>query len=224
MRMDENSHERALGNGLAGSWQTKYHEEGHQIDHIIGAMRDKSPFWEAGDVPYGAIKDAFTAVSTKTGKAISNAISSDIIDFLNTAISYSNAKEGTSYKPLKDLKRITSDSRFAFARYINHLTSNGADRKVACQLGILSDAIGLYTADRISPHSYGLWGHRSSYNKERGKSGATSETWATFCALRMCGSAEEVEMAKKIMPNTWSVLDGSFTSLAKWLINNDLAY
>ena len=224
MKMTENSHERALGNGLAGSWQTKYHEEGHQLDHILGALGDKSPFWEDGDVSYGLIKEAFTSVSTKTGKAISKAISNDILDFLNTAISYCNANQGTSYKAIKDLKRITSDSRFAFARYINHLTSNGVDRKLACQLGILSDAIGLYTGDRISPHSYGLWGHKSSYNKERGISGATSETWATFCALRMCGSTEEVEMAKKIMPNTWSVLDGSFTSLAKWLISNDLKY
>ena len=224
MKMTDNAHEKALGNGLAGSWQTKYHEEGHQLDHIIGALRDKSPFWAEGDSPYSSIKGAFTSVSTKTGKAIRDAIESDILDFLNTAISYSNDKEGTSYKPLKDLKRITADSRFAFARYINNLTSNGVDKKVACQLCILSDAIGLHTGDRISPHSYGLWGHSSSYNKERGKSGATSETWATFCALRMCGSTEEVEMAKKIMPNTWGVLDGSFTSLAKWLISNDLAY
>ena len=224
MRMEENSHERALGNGLLGSWQTKYHEEGHQLDHIIGALKDSNPFWEDGDLTFGAIGHAFTSVSTKTGKAISNAIGTDILDFLNTAISYSNANEGTSYKPIKDLTRITADSRYAFARYINHLNSNGADAKVTCQLGIISDAIGLHTGDRISPHSYGLWGHRSSYNKDRGKNGATSETWATFCALRMCGDTEEVEMAKKIMPNTWSVLDDAFTTLAKWLITNDLTY
>ena len=224
MKMSENSHEKALGNGLKGSWQTKFHEEGHQLDHLIGALRENNPFWESGDVPYSSIKDAFTAVTTKTGKMISDAIESDILEFLNTAISYCNDNEGTKYKALANLSRITSDSRYAFARYVNHLTSNGVDRKMTCQLGILSDAIGLHTKDKISPHSNGLWGHSGSYNKERGKSGATSETWATFCGLKMCGGTEEIETAKKVMPNTWGVLDGVFTDLAKWLTTNDLAY
>lgn len=216
MKMDRNTHESALGNGLGGSWQTKYHEEGHQLDHLLAGVKEIS-----GESSYSW---AFTHVSTETGKKMIETIGDDIISFLNTAIQYSNEKEGCSYKPIKNLTRITSDARYAFARYINYLTSNGADRKVACQLGLLSDAIGLYTGDRISPHSYGLWGHDSSYNKDRGKSGANSETWATFCALRTCGSKEDVEYAKKIMPSTWSYFDEVYHAVAKYVNKHELSY
>src|SRR5699024_10553002 len=40
MDMKDNSHEKALGNGLKGSWQTKFHEEGHQIDHLLGGTEE----------------------------------------------------------------------------------------------------------------------------------------------------------------------------------------
>lgn len=217
MKMSSNTHEAALGNGLKGSWQTKYHEEGHQLDHLLAKVEEVSG-------TSGGYMWAFTHTSTATGKAISSAIEKDILSFLNTAIQYSNDKEGCKYKPITNLTRISSDARYAFSRYINYLTSNGVDRKVSCQLGILSDAIGLYTGDRISPHSYGLWGHDSSYNKQRGKSGATSETWATFCALRTCGSEEEVAYAKNIMPSTWSVLDGVYHVVAQYVAKNKLSY
>lgn len=217
MKMSSNTHEAALGNGLKGSWQTKYHEEGHQLDHLLAKAEEvsgtsSSYIW------------AFTHTSTATGQAISSAIEKDILSFLNTAIQYSNDKEGCKYKSITNLTRISSDARYAFARYINYLTSNGVDRKVSCQLGILSDAIGLYTGDRISPHSYGLWGHDSSYNKQRGKSGATSETWATFCALRTCGSKEEVAYAQNIMPSTWNVLDEVYHVVAQYVAKNTLSY
>lgn len=225
MKMSENSHERALSNGLTGSWQTKYHEEGHQLDHLLGVIGSNPLAEDAGNnKSLFSMGRAFTCNGTKMGAKIGEAIGDDILAFLNKAIQYSNKNEGTSYKELKNLNRITSDSRFAFARYINHLTNSGSDRKVACQLGMLSDAIGLYTGDKISPHSYGLWGHRSSYNKDRGKDGANSETWATFCALRTCGSVEEVSFAKSVMPNTWGVLNTVYGDIAKWLLTNDLSY
>lgn len=225
MKMSSNSKERALGNGLEGSWQTKYHEEGHQLDHLLGKIGSNPLAEDAqNNKSLFSMNRAFTCNGTKVGVKMGDAIGEDVLNFLNEAIAYSNANEDTEYKPLKSLDRITRDSRYAFARYINYLTSNGADRKTTCQLGILSDAIGLYTEDRISPHAYNLWGHKSAYNKDRGKDGANSETWATFCALRTCGSKEDVEMAKKIMPSTWKVMDSAFKTLAKWLKKNDLSY
>lgn len=217
MKMSNNTHEKALGNGLKGSWQTKYHEEGHQLDHLLAKVEEVSG-------TSGGYMWAFTHTSTATGQKIASAIEKDILSFLNTAIKYSNDNEGCKYKSITSLTRISSDARYAFARYINYLTSNGVDRKVSCQLGILSDAIGLYTGDRISPHSYGLWGHDSSYNKQRGKSGATSETWATFCALRTCGSKEEIAYAQNIMPSTWNVLDGVYHVVAQYVAKNQLSY
>lgn len=214
MDMSANSHEKALGNGLRGSWQTKFHEEGHQIDHLLGGTK------EFGN---GTVR-AFTHPTTKIGKKLSEVIEKDLMTFLNTAIQYSNEKEGCSYKPFSSFGRISSDTKFAYARYVNYLTSNLRDQKVKCQLGILSDAMGLFTQDRISAHGNGLWGHNAAYNKERGKAGANSETWATFCALRVCGSKEEIEMVKKTMPETWKYLNKVYSDMAKYLETHDFSY
>lgn len=224
MNMGSNTHEKHLGNGLRGSWQTKYHEEGHQLDHLLGKVTQFGETVEdSGSFYY--LKD-FTYPGSVSGKKITAAIESDIIKFLNTAIKYSNDKEGQNYKPIKGLTRISSDARYAFARYMGYLTSNGADAKVSCQLGVFTDAIGLFTKDKLSRNTlpFGGWGHSSAYNKDRGKAGANSETWATFCALRTCGSKEEIEMMKQVMPETWDCMDSIFHEVAVYLEKNELSY
>lgn len=218
MKMDSNTHERALGNGLKGSWQAKYHEEGHQLDHLLAKVDEIS-----GDSAY---KWAFTHASTKTGKELVDAIEEDILSFINNAIEYTNKKNSTKYKVVTSLDRISADTRVAFDAYVCYLTSNGMDGKAKCQLGIFTDAIGLFTKDRLSRNmlSCGGWGHDSAYNKDGGKSGATSETWATFFALRTCGSEEEVEYVKNVMPSTWKCMDNVYKKLAKYLETNNLSY
>lgn len=217
MDMDSNTHERALKNGLRGSWQTKFHEEGHQLDHILSSVEKI-----AGSDAFGY---AFTSSRYPTGKKIQAAIEKDLVSFLNKAVKYSNEKEGQSYKPVKGLSRIASDTRFAFTRYMVHLTSGGMDSVVSCQLGVLTDAIGLYTKDRLGRNQLGFgWGHDSSYNKQTGIDGSSSETWATFCALRVCGSKEEVEMMKKVMPETWKCMDGIYHDIAVYLEDHELEY
>ena len=201
---------------MQGSWQTKLHEEGHQLDHIFAKTSEIS-----GNNAYPF---AFTHANTDTGKAIAAAIKDDIISFLNGAIDYSNTNSGTKYKPVADLGRISADTRIAFDRYVCYLTSNGVDGKSSCQIGIFTDAIGLYTRDKLSRNtlSCGGWGHKSSYNKSGGISGANSETWATFCALRACGTREEIDVAKTLMPNTWKCLEGVYTKMAKYLRKNSM--
>ena len=217
MDMDSNTHERALKNGLRGSWQTKFHEEGHQLDHILSSVEKI-----AGSDAFGY---AFTSSRYPTGKKIQAAIEKDLVSFLNKAVKYSNEKEGQSYKPVKGLSRIASDTRFAFTRYMVHLTSGGMDSVASCQLGVLTDAIGLYTKDRLGRNQLGFgWGHDSSYNKQTGIDGSSSETWATFCALRVCGSKEEVEMMKKVMPETWKCMDGIYHDIAVYLEDHELEY
>ena len=217
MDMGSNTHERALKNGLAGSWQTKFHEEGHQLDHILSSVETI-----AGSDVKGY---AFTSSKYPTGKKIQEAIEKDLINFLNEAVKYSNEKEGQSYKPVKGLGRITSDTRFAFTRYMVHLTSGGRDSVASCQLGVLTDAIGLYTKDRLGRNQLGFgWGHDSSYNKQTGTNGSASETWATFCALRVCGSKEEIAVMKKVMPETWDCLNKIYHDVAVYLENHELEY
>lgn len=225
MSMKDNAHERSLGNGLKGSWQTKYHEEGHQLDHLLGKVDQFSEVQDDSKMSFLYLRD-FTNCGTVSGIKISEAIEADLVGFLNDAIKYSNEHEGQSYKAIKSLSKVSSDARFAFSRYIGYLTSNGADSKVSCQLGVLTDAIGLFTKDKISRNTtpYGGWGHKSSYNKERGRAGANSETWATFCALRTCGSADEVAMMKKVMPKTWDCMSALFHEIAVYAKKNGLQY
>lgn len=220
MDMSSNTHERSLQNGLRGAWQTKFHEEGHQLDHILSGVSKI-----AGGEKTGLFDRAFTSSAFPTGKKIQEAIEKDLIKFVNTAIDYSNTNEGQSYKAVKGLGRVTSDARYAFTRYMVHLTSGGKDSKITCQLGVLTDAIGLFTRDKLGRNMLGFgWGHDSSYNKNRGRDGSASETWATFCALRVCGSKEEVDMMKKIMPETWDCMDRIYHEIAVYLEENDLEY
>lgn len=220
MDMSSNTHERSLKNGLKGAWQTKFHEEGHQLDDIVSGIEKI-----AGKAKQSFFDRAFTSSSFPTGKKIQDVIEKDLIKFVNTAIDYSNAKEGQSYKAINGLGRVTSDARYAFTRYMVHLTSGGMDSKTTCQLGVLTDAIGLFTKDKLGRNMLGFgWGHDSSYNKKRGRDGSASETWATFCALRVCGSKEEVDMMKKVMPETWDCMNKIYHEIAVYLEEHDLEY
>ena len=220
MDMSSNTHERSLKNGLKGAWQTKFHEEGHQLDDIVSGIEKI-----AGKTKQSFFDRAFTSSAFPTGKKIQEAIEKDLIKFVNTAIDYSNTKEGQSYKAINGLGRVTSDARYAFTRYMVHLTSGGMDSKATCQLGVLTDAIGLFTRDKLSRNMLGFgWGHDGSYNKNRGRDGSASETWATFCALRVCGSKEEVDMMKKVMPETWDYMNKIYHEIAVYLEEHDLEY
>lgn len=220
MDMSSNTHERSLKNGLKGAWQTKFHEEGHQLDDIVSGIEKI-----AGKTKQSFFDRAFTSSAFPTGKKIQDAIEKDLIKFVNTAIDYSNTKEGQSYKAINGLGRVTSDARYAFTRYMVHLTSGGMDSKTTCQLGVLTDAIGLFTKDKLGRNMLGFgWGHDSSYNKRTGRDGSASETWATFCALRVCGSKEEVDMMKKVMPETWDCMNKIYHEIAVYLEEHDLEY
>lgn len=220
MDMSSNTHERSLKNGLKGAWQTKFHEEGHQLDDIVSGIEKI-----AGKTKQSFFDRAFTSSAFPTGKKIQDAIEKDLIKFVNTAIDYSNTKKGQSYKAINGLGRVTSDARYAFTRYMVHLTSGGMDSKTTCQLGVLTDAIGLFTKDKLGRNMLGFgWGHDSSYNKKRGRDGSASETWATFCALRVCGSKEEVDMMKMVMPETWDCMNKIYHEIAVYLEEHDLEY
>ena len=226
MKMDSNTHEKALGNKLNGSWQTKYHEEGHQLDHLLFNVSEIT-----GKVDNPSVWDrAFTASNTETGKLLQKAINEDCLEFVNSAIMFYNDENkgngGKEVKLLNNFNRIPREVNYAFRSYIASLTSGGVDRKASCQLGIISDALGLWTKDRLGRNSGGvsLWGHDSKYNKDRDGDGSSSETWATFCALRTCGSEEEQRIAKTVMPKTWAAMDEVYHKVAEYVRKNKLSY
>ena len=224
MDMSDNTHERALGNGLKGAWQTKYHEEGHQLDHLLSKVEAV-----AGDKD--GFQRAFTDPHTPTGQRIQAALEDDLLGFVNQAVTYYNGVHGKdagfkAVKAVSSFDRIPREVRYAFDEYYCSITNSGMDRAEACRMGILSDAIGLFTKDKLSRNtlSCGGWGHDSAYNKDRGKAGSASGTWATFCALRTAGSKAEVSRAKELMPKTWGVMDGIFHDIAEYSKNNVISY
>ena len=224
MDMSSNTHERSLGNGLKGAWQTKYHEEGHQLDHLLSNVEEISG-------TKGSVARAFTYSATETGKKIQQAIETDLVSFVNKSISYYNWKHGkeSGFKEVKlitNFNRLSREVRYAFDEYYCSLTSSGMDRPEACRMGILTDAIGLFTKDRLSRNtlSCGGWGHDSAYNKDRGENGSASETWATFCALRTAGTKEEQDRARALLPNTWSIMNSVYHDIAVYVESNQLIY
>lgn len=78
------------------------------------------------------------------------------------------------------------------------------------------------TESRFTVKAFG--GHKPAYNKERGKSGATSETWATFASLFNCGDAETVKIIQELMPSTWETYSDIMKEVLEYAADNPLIY
>ena len=65
-----------------------------------------------------------------------------------------------------------------------------------------TDAVGLTTKGNINPYGKGYWGHQLSYQKSRGKDGATSEVWANLGSFLFRGDTEALDALAPFMPNT----------------------
>lgn len=219
MSMDANSWERRMGIGdkYTGAFMTKFHEEFHQLDHILSTTDFAKD--AAGDVLRWDW--AFTSPNTVIGGKMAEAIQQDVLDVVNAAITWLNEVEGTKVKPLKNLNRIPSDAYRAFFKY---LKDKYPGEKGAASIYMFTDAAGLSTKDRLAPHPNGFWGHNSKYNKERGLRGATSETWATFGGMKMMNNQEVEAGIMELMPNTMKVYDEAYQQVLEYAKDNDLNY
>lgn len=104
------------------------------------------------------------------------------------------------------------------------LKQNYGTTKRKAQIDLFTDAVGLSTKNRIPLYSKGFWGHTPLYNKERGKSGATSETWATFASLFNCGDDETIKIIKELMPSTWETYSDIMKEVIEFASENPLIY
>lgn len=221
MNIDSNQWDRQVESGYIGAWNTKFHEEFHQLDHILGL--NKTKFAETAS---GAFADKFTNISTAYGKRMIQAIDDDILSAINKAVDWRNAERvadgmEATFKHLKNLERISGDASDSLVYWLK--TNYGTVKKKA-QIDLFTDAVGLSTKNRIPLYSKGFWGHTPSYNKERGKSGATSETWATFAALFNCGDAETISIVQELMPSTWATYSDIMKEVIEYAAYNALKY
>ena len=189
MNMDENSWEKIAGIKLKGGFKTKFHEEFHQLDHAL----DWSSF---GRTAAGEHK-CLTHPDTRSGKKLSAAIEKDVVNFFNAAIDETNAYAPLNIKHVKSTSRLTKNQKNAVRSYLRSF-----GEKELAQIHVLTDAIGLQTKGNVDIRIPDVWGHPNSYNKEQGKAGATSETWASFASYKFATDKDGQKTLEEYMPNT----------------------
>lgn len=186
MNINDTYRNRRLGNNWMGNWQTKFHEEFHQIDGSL--------FGSSGYPP---------KITNKTRtKEFTNKFGDDILSLVKSV----NGKKYKNFNAfLNDDAAIKDLSKYLLKTY------NTPKKKA--QITMFTDALGLMTEDKFSPHMLGFWGHSSNYNKSRSKQGAASETWATWGGITFSGESEMEKMMKELMPETWKLMEKWFAEL-----------
>lgn len=196
MTLNANGWERSMGKNETCAWKTKFHEELHQLDHILGVTE--------GNGRYSAItkyERDYWGSPTGIGTRLGNAIKDDITDFINNGIDYYNNEYGTSVKHISDINSpISRPVKDAFFEYLDLL--GGSDSKFKASVSAFTDAVGLTTRARIDPYSNGWWGHKPSYSKDRGINGATSECFAEIGSHIMRNDKESLDALELVMPKS----------------------
>ena len=220
VEMDLNSHhwDDSVGRNLKGAWKTKFHEEMHQLDHILGNTKSKFALVDGTTDSY--VMD-FTNIRTASGKKMITAIDDDIVKLINTAVDWENSVSGGKIKRIKDLGRISSDAKRSVIRYLHHICPTAKDRAL---IDTVTDAIGMTTSGKIHPRSQGFWGHTMAYSKNNGKNGATSEAWANLAGFMLRGDTEALDAVKKLMPKTVETYQSIFDEVLEYAKTNDLKY
>lgn len=220
MNLAHNDWERQVGSNYTGAWNVKVHEEFHQLDHILSqtdfALQDNGTI-----SPFKMLDTHFTSSNTIIGQKMIESIDEDVLALVNTAIDWYNEQEGANVRHLKSLNRISRDAYSATFRY---LKTTYDTQKSRAQISMFTDAMGLTTKDRLNPHGNGFWGHGASYNKERAKDGAASETWASFGALFFTGDDETISVIKSLMPKTWRTYSSVLEDVMNYALSHDLYY
>ena len=220
VEMDVDSHpwDDSMGRNLTGAWKTKFHEEMHQLDHILASHKAKFSLLDNGSGYH--YKFAFTHPDTVTGKKMIAAIDEDILNFINKAVDW-DAANGAKVKRINPLGRISSEAKEATIKYLKAQYPTSKDR---ASIDTLTDAIGLTTKANLHPYKHGFWGHDAAYTKDAGKRGATSEAWANLGAFFLRGDTEVLDALKTVMPKTVEVYKGVFDEVIEYAKVNALTY
>ncbi|MDE7244996.1 MAG: phage head morphogenesis protein [Oscillospiraceae bacterium] len=223
MDIDDPFWERHAGTGQTAAWHTKFHEECHQLDHILAKMGID---FENTNGVSTVSTSAITSTSTETGKKLLKAIEDDIVSVINRAVGERNAKRleldlDADFKTIKSLSRISQDTKETL---IFWLRDNFKTGKARAQIDMFTDAVGLVTKDRIPLYKSGFWGHPPKYNKDRDGNGATSETFATFGSLFFSGDEETKAVVQDLMPSTWKIYSDLFAKIMKLAEGRDILY
>lgn len=218
MNLSANKWEKTVGRiDATGAWKTKFHEELHQLDHVLGITH--------GYGPYSAItacEQDWWDKPTPIGMRLRGALKKDIEDFINTSIDYYNDEYSLKVKHIKDLdKPIPKPAKDALFEYMGLLYG---DKRSKASISAFTDAVGLMTKNRVDPYSKGYWGHVPSYQKEKGPNGATSECFAEIGSHILRRDTESLDVLKNVMPNSVKEYESVIHELAEYMKANTIHY
>lgn len=219
MNIDRTNWEQAVGRSDHGAWKTKFHEELHQVDHVLGWYQ-KSPFARTIHDPTKFTVE-MTSINSVTGSKMIQAIDDDVLTAINKAIDWKNSMSGTTIKQLKSLNRISGDAKDAF---IEWLKTDYPSRKDQALISVFTDAVGMTTKANLHPWKFGFWGHDAAYCKYYGKDGATSEVWAELCSGLLRNDQEMIDAFTKLMPNTVKVYSETLDEVMEWAKTGSFSY
>ena len=208
MDMNENSWAKDAGLNYKSGVSTKFHEEFHQLDSALD--------YKFGKTDTGAIR-CLTHPDTPSGKKLSAAIEKDVVNFFNAAIDEANAFTSSNMKHVKSTNRITKEQKAVIRNYLYSFPP-----KELAQIHILTDAIGLQTNGNVDIGMKGVWRHSTSYNKERGKEGATSETWASFSTYKFVSDKDGQKTMEEYMPNTIKACNEVLSEVVSYVNENGI--
>ena len=226
MTLKSNHWEKTVGRTDTAAWKTKFHEELHQLDHILGITQGYGTY---GDITK-AVPDMWGG-PTPIGERLKKAIESDILKFLNDAIDDRNATGESPYriKHMDNLsKPIPRNVKGSFFDRLAKLTTRdrtsqeGSKNKAL--ISAFTDAVGLATNGRLDAFSEGYWGHKASYQKERGINGATSECFAEIGSHIMRGDTEALEALRAVMPESVKEYENVLSEILSYMRSNDVHY
>lgn len=220
MAIDGAKWERCAGTGQTAAWRTKFHEESHQLDHILAEM-GIDPNDPNGSFPAGV--RAITSTSTVTGKRLLEAIKEDIVAVINKAVDERNAVRialdlDPCFKRIKSLNRIPADTKDTLIFWLQDNYQTDRDKAMIAHI---TDAIGLATDGRLTPYKEGFWGHSFQYNKDRDGNGATSETFAHFGSMILRNNEEQLAITQQLMPKTYEVYSDLFYKIMEIVLGGD---
>lgn len=219
MDLNRTPWDKAVGRNASGAWKTKFHEEMHQLDHMLA--KQKSPFAliDGTTDQYNLME--FTSPRTAAGKKMIAAIDDDVLEIINTAVDWDNATNGSTIKKIKGLGRISSDAKSATIKYLKAKYPTAKDRAL---IDTVTDAIGMTTSGNLHPYSKGFWGHKLKYCKDNGKGGATSEAWANIAGFLLRGDTEALDAVKVLMPKTVETYTEIFKEVVDYAKSNTISY
>lgn len=225
MDINKTKWENRAGRKDQAAWKVKFHEELHQLDHILGISQHYGWKGEAT-----AAEDDYWRKATPEGKRLAAAITNDVQKYINRAIQEKNKGKKKPVPEVTDLRSpISAEQKKSFFGYLEDETKVGTrysaeSQKNRALASAFTDAVGLATKGKIHTQAEGYWGHDLNYCKSLGMSGATSETYAEIGSHLMRGDTEALAALEEYMPETIREYKRVMREQAEFMRKNKIHY